>query len=166
MKLLLLFTASLLLFTFSSAQQSNFVLKVGAKLEKKYIPKKKFNFYMTHSSQLRPFIKRKIDNVKYVIAFDEKSREIKYISTHDKHFTSIDGLKVDDYLEFSIEDAYIYPGWEIRASALKDDWIPLIGFNDKMTITSKDKDMLVDVETIEPKTKVKAKIIGFVKGAN
>ena len=166
MKHLLILAVLILSFTSVLAQQSDIVLEVGAKLKKKHIPKRNLNLYMTHPSQLRPYIERKINGVNYVIAFDQKSREIKYISTHDTNFLSANGLKVGSYIENLIENLYVYPGWEIRAPKLADGWLPIVGFNGEVTTSIEGKDVSTNVKKIDAGRNIKVKVTGFVKGSN
>jgi len=77
MKIGLLIVA--LFLTFGATQKADIKLEVGSVLPAKYVPKKNLNLYMTHSSQFRPFIKREVAGINYVIAYEKKSREIMYI---------------------------------------------------------------------------------------
>jgi hypothetical protein len=157
-----------LFLTFGAAQKAAFKLEVGSVLPAKYVPKHNLKLYMTHSAQLRPYIEREVTGVRYVIAYDEKSHVIKYISTLDRRFTSADGLRVGGYVEVNNEQVRVYPGWEIRGPEDMDGWQPLIGFNSEMTVLNEGKDTKIEVgrNRLESKQPVKAKIIAFVKGGN
>lgn len=88
-------------------------MRIGAVLKSKHVPKKSTELYMTHPGQLRPFITKKIDGVDYVIAYEEKSRRIKYITTSDEHFTTVKGLQIGNYVDVVKDQIIAYPGWEI-----------------------------------------------------
>ena len=166
MKIGLIIAASLL--TFGVSQKVDIKLEVGSVLPARYVPKRNRNFYMTHSAQFRPFIERDVAGVRYVIAYDEKRRLIKYISTSDKYFRSADGFQVGGYIEVHNEQLSVYPGWEIRGPEDKDGWQPLVGFNSEMTILEGGSDTKLELKQyrLDSEQPVKAKIIAFVKGGN
>lgn len=143
---------------------------IGSKLPAKVVPKKNTRQYMTHSSQFRPFVEIDINNIKYLIAYDEKTREVRYVSTQDPDFKSSRGLSINDYVEVKGSDVEVYPGWEIRAPAEEDGWQPLIGFNGELTILTDQKESLLKLPLgqyrIPAEQIVKAKIIAFVKGSS
>ena len=117
----------LLLIGFSFPPQPDIKLEIGAKLDPKYIPKKITQEIMTHPGQMRPFIERSVNRVKYTIAFDAKTREIKYINTDDPKFRTSNGLRVESEIALRREQLDVYPGWEIRAPATSDGWYPVVG---------------------------------------
>jgi hypothetical protein len=147
-------------------QQSSIKLEIGAKLKKRDFPKTSRKLYMTHPAQMRPYIEKNIDGVDYIIAYDEKSRVIKYITTNDEDFRTANGLRVGSYIEVSKEEVIAYPGWEIRAPQTSDGWYPIIGFVDEITISIDGRDDKVNVEGLEANVKVKAEVIRFSKGGN
>ena len=166
MKITALIVAAFLILGVS--QKADIKLEVGSVLPVKYVPKNNPHIYMTHPAQLRPFIERDVAGVRYVIAYDQKSRVIKYISTDDKKFKSADGLQVGGYVEVSNEQVTVYRGWEIRGPEDKNGWHPLIGFNGEMTVLDVDKETKIELKEyrLESEHPVKAKIIAFVKGGN
>ncbi len=151
-------------------QEKKLTLEVGSKLPVREVPKKNRHLFMTHSSQLRPFIEREIDEIKYIIAYDEKTREITYLSTYDKAFKSAQGFRVGDYAEVKGNEVVAYPGWEIRAPGGEDGWQLLIGFNSEMTVWSDNNEVKLKLAPTQynlPADQVlKAKIVAFVKGMN
>lgn len=154
-----------ILLTFGAFQKPEQPPEIGSKLLAKDVPKKNSQLFMTHSSQLRPFIRKEINNVDYVIAYDEKTREVRYLSTHDPDFKTSKGLKVGDYIEVKGEEVVAYPGWEIRGPEEGDGWQPLIGYDIELTVMqigvgSKWLARLSDEETMN------VQIIAFVKGGN
>ena len=161
---------ALALFTLGVSQEEEINLEIGSVLPAKYVPKESRNLYMTHSAQLRPFVERKVGGIKYTIAYVEGSREIKYISTHDKRFRTSSGLRVGGYVEVRGAEAEVYPGWEIRGPDGEDGWQPIIGFDDEMTILSGGRDATLKLPPtqyrLESERPVRAKIRGFVKGSN
>ena len=110
----------LALLVFAPVQQSDIKLEIGAKLPRKYIPRKITQQIATHPSQFRPYIRKTIADVDYIIAFDEKTREIRYIHTYDKDFRTVNGLRVGSVITFTREQLDIIPSWEIRAPATPD----------------------------------------------
>lgn len=125
MKTLASFTMALLLL--APSLQSDIRLEVGAKLPRKYVSRKVTQQIATHPGQTRPYIHKTIANVDYLIAFDEKTREIRYIHTDDKDFHTVNGLRVGSAITFTREQLDIIPGWEIRAPATPDGWYPVVG---------------------------------------
>jgi hypothetical protein len=145
-------------------------LELGAEVKQEFIQEKKTKeLYMTHPSQLRPFIRQEIDGVGYVIAYDEESRKVKYITTNDKDFTTDEGLRVGNFIELTKDEIIAYPGWEIRGPANKDGWHPVVGFLDKVTIMKEAKRVTTDIEQIwklDPSDRFQVMVIGFSKGGN
>lgn len=166
MKITILIIATFLIF--GASQKADIKLEVGSVLPAKIVPKKNRKLYMTHSAQFRPFIELEVAGVRYVIAYDKKSRVIKYISTNDKKFKSADGLQVAGYVEVNNALVSVYPGWEIRGPKDKDGWQPLMGFNSEMTVLDGGKETKIELKQyrLESEQTVKVRIIGFVKGGN
>ena len=149
---------TLCLFGFAFVPQDNIKLEVGAKLNRKYLPKKVTEQIATHPSQLRPFIRRKIAGAEYLIAYDEKSREIRYIHTTDKNFRTAVGLKVGSEIPVRREQLTAYPSWEVRAPITSDGWYPVVG--DDLPIGY---DLVGSFKDGETKM---VTIVGFSKGGN
>ncbi|SRR5690606_14276246 len=93
--------------------QKDIKLEVNSKLPAKYVKRSK-GLTSTAASQLFPFIEIKIKKVEYLIAFDDDSREIKYIYTDDEHFTDSNGLKVDQEIRVKWEDIEVLPYFQLR----------------------------------------------------
>jgi hypothetical protein len=155
-----------LVFSFAAFQDADIKLEVGATLPAKSVPPKNRKMYMTHSAQFRPYIRKEIKGIKYIIAYDEKNLVIKYISTHDQKFKSANGLKVGDYVEVNDEQLAVYPGWEIRGPEDKDGWQTLIGFDSEMTVLDEKAETKIKLRDYHLEQPVKAKILAFVKGGN
>ena len=168
MKICILMT--LILFAFDPSQTNEIKLEIGSVLPTTYVPQKNRNLYMTHSSQFRPYIERKVGGIKYIIAYEEETREIKYISTYDKRFKTSGGLMVGEYIDVQGDQVSSYPGWEIRGPDGEDGWRPLLGFDSEMTIRSGGRDATLKLRPsqyrLEAGQLVKAKIKAFVKGSN
>ena len=145
-------------------------LELGAEVKPEFIQEKKTKeLYMTHPSQLRPFIRQEIDGVSYVIAYEEESRKVKYITTNDKDFTTDEGLQVGNFIELTKGEIIAYPGWEIRGPANKDGWHPVVGFLDKVTIMKESNRVTTDIEQIwklNPSDRFQVMVIGFSKGGD
>ena len=151
--------------------QIEFLPEIGSRLPASMVPKNNRELFMTAPSQLRPCIRKTIDQVKYVIAYDEKTREVKYLYTDDQHFKSSRGRRVGDFIEVTGDKVLIFPGWEIRTSEEeKNGWQPLVGFDSKMTILKDGKETELKSEpppySLPADETFKIKIIGFVKGGN
>lgn len=105
-----------------------------------------------------------------MIAYDDETREVRYVSTHDKKFKNSIGLGIGDYLELKGSEVRIYPGWEIRGPAGADGWVPMIGFNSELTVLRDGKEVKMKRALgqywLPAEQTMKIKIIGFVKGGN
>lgn len=159
MKILAVSLISFLLW-FAPVQEREIKLEIGARLPIKYT-KKSNRMIFTHTNQMRPFIKREIKGVEYVIAFDEKNREIHYINTQDKDFVTSNGLRIGSVIDVKKEDFYIIPQIEIRAPKTPDGWEPVVG-NDSESIEMKPN----FVDKLRANEVVKVEIKGFSKGGN
>ena len=162
---------AVLLLTFAAYQKPEQPPEIGAKLPAKDVPKKwNPKWFMTHSGQFRPYIKKQINDVEYVIAYDEKTREVRYLYTDDADFKNAKGLKVGDYIEVKGNDVVAYPGWEVRGPEDENGWHPLIGFDSELTVLRDEKDFklkLLPSQFNLPADQIeKARIIAFVKGGN
>jgi hypothetical protein len=139
--------------------------EIGSKLSKKDIPADPTELWMTHPVQMRPFITRTIDDVKYVIAYDEEMRRVRYITTSDSNFKTRNGLSIGQFVEVSPSQISAFPGWEVHAPLTKDGWIPVIGFLNRVTILSDGFEKTLDVKELGEE-RVKCKATAFMKGGN
>jgi hypothetical protein len=157
MKSLALFT--LLLVAFAVQPRADIKLQIGAKLDRKYIPKKITEVILTHPAQTRPFIERSIRGVKYIIAFDSQTREIKYINTTDPNFRTANDLRVDGKIPLTRDQLEVIPYWEVRAPMTPDGWYPVVG---------NDSDLFgYDLAGSFKENETRAvSIVGFSKGGN
>jgi hypothetical protein len=157
MKLLVCLTLALSLS--ATMPKSDIKLEIGAKLNRKYIPRKISEEILTHPSQTRPFIKRTIDGVEYIIAFDQRTREIRYIHTDDKNFRTKNGLRVGSEISVAKNQIVSYPGWEVRAPITPDGWYPVVGYDLPKIGTSPD-------DASQKSSTLTLTIIGFSKGGS
>jgi hypothetical protein len=160
---------ALLLFVFTSIQKGEIKLEIGSVLSAKLVPKKNRKLYMTHSAQLRPYIERTVAGISYIIAYDEKTREITYISTKDKNFKTVENLQVGSFVELNRKEISAYPGWEVRGLETKDGWETLLGFDNKVTVLRDGAEVQIDPEVdtaLQAGQTAKVKVTGFVKGSN
>lgn len=160
-----------ILLTLGAYQKAEQPPEIGSKLSAKDVPKKRnMELFMTHSAQFRPFIKKEINKVEYVIAYDEKTREVKYLYTNDSDFKTTRGLKVGDYVEVKGSEVQIYPGWEIRGPEDEDGWHPLIGFDSELTVLRGQIDFKLKLPLGQyrlPAEQIEnARIKAFVKGGS
>jgi len=143
--------------------QLNLKLEIGSHIDKELLSDSTNNIILTNPSQFRPYIDITIDSVDYIIAFNEKTMEIKYIYTDDNNFRTIQGLKISSEISLTKDEIIIYPGWNVYSKITDDGWYPIIGHNftfenDSTTFISKD--------TFKDLSTVTFKILGFSKGGN
>ena len=75
----------------------------------------------------RPYIRKTVGGIDYYIAFEEKTRKIKYIDTSDKKFRTANGLHPG--LEISVTKDQLYIGpwwWYVLAPVTPDGWLPVL----------------------------------------
>lgn len=116
-------------------------LEVGFVLPKAYIDKKQdemrkkpyretlLDGILTPSKQVLPFVEDEIAGISYMIAYDEETREIKYIFTRDKSFKIEAGMKAGDCITYAEEQLVPYSKWNIRGPKTKDGWYPEVGID-------------------------------------
>lgn len=124
----------------------------------------KKQLFRTYSNKYEPFLKKEIDNVVYIIGYDEKSNQITFINTSDLRFRTKEGLKVGSELELTKEQIDKIPEWEIHAPADEDGWKPVIGY-DEPEILFNGKILFPGDPTtgFEKSDKIKVKILSFSK---
>ncbi|MCO6509669.1 MAG: hypothetical protein J5I65_02660 [Aridibacter famidurans] len=131
MKTRIFFITTAMLLVFLSSQMANaqkLKLEIGEKLPESYLKKQKNNHLLAiHPSHYSPFFETKIDGVVYAIAFDKETKEIWYIKTTDEKFVTKDGRKVDEEIEITGRDVFVYPYWDVYGPRTKDGWWPVIG---------------------------------------
>lgn len=153
-----LFVMSLILSVGSHTDaQSDIKLELGAKLPRRYIDDD-VKYLVTAGAQTRPFVEITVSGVRYMIAFEEKSRRIKYIYTTDANFRSANGFKIGDEITVLYKDLNILGYFQIRAPADRKGWQPVIGFAEAF-----ERHYLEDLEKAGRVTRT---IGGFAKGSN
>lgn len=108
---------------------SDINLVIGAKLAAPQVSKPSKPRTRTGTYTSSPFIENELDNIKYLIAYDEKTHVITYINTSDLEFRTADGLKVGSCLKLNQHQVTIYPKWEIHGPETTDGWRPVIGYD-------------------------------------
>lgn len=108
----------------------SFEIKLGQQISDELNNVRKF-YFLTHPSQLEPSINIIKNNLKYKIAFSEKTREITYIQTKDSDFRTIDDHYVGEISLISKHDIKKYPYHWIYGPRTADGWLPVFGFNEK-----------------------------------
>jgi len=141
------------------ATQSDIKLKIGAKLPRKDAPRKYNEMMRTATNQFRPFIKRTIGKIDYTIAYDERTREIKFIYTEDKNFHTVNGLNVGKEIIFTAAGPAYMDDWEILTYETPDGWSPHVTFAG----SSAGREFL---NKLKPGTQLPMNITGFSKGGN
>jgi hypothetical protein len=81
----------------------------------------------TSPSQFDPYIRRKIDGIEYLIAYDSKTRKITFIHTIDKNFRTKDGLKLGDCVQYKEDQVHKIRGWYVYGPESDDGWRPVLG---------------------------------------
>jgi len=153
MKVLILPLIFVFAFVFVTQAQSDIKLRIGAKLPRKYTNNSEGQI-VTAPSQSRPFIRKTIAKVDYIIAFEEKSRKIRFIQTLDKDFRTSNGLHTGSKITLNQKQLNIYQNWHIFAPTTPDGWRPIVIGNE---------DSLNKLKNGETKT---ITIGGFIKGGN
>ncbi len=139
---------------------------VGMELPSALIPKKNHNQCAATPSQFYPCLQNvTIDGVRYaVVGYDQHTRRVKYLSTHDESFRTKDGLRVGAVTELSEDELVLVTGWNIIGPRTPDGWRPIYGsFLDGHVIRSVEGDAVDLKEPIAGK-KHRFKIVSFDKG--
>jgi hypothetical protein len=107
------------------------VPEIGEKLRAKNIPKSaSHNSCVTQAAQTYPCFDALISGVTYTIAFDDNNKNrVTYISTSDPRFTTADGYKVGDEIEFPRSQLQVSPYFEIYGPTTLDGWRPIVGLD-------------------------------------
>jgi hypothetical protein len=107
------------------------VPEIGEKLREKNIPKSaSHNVCVTQAAQTYLCFDTLIGGVTYTIAFDENNKNrVTYISTSDPKFTTADGYKVGDEIEFPRSQLQVNPYLEIYGPTTLDGWRPIVGLD-------------------------------------
>ena len=153
------FLVFLIISPISVPAQTGIRLEINSKLPARYIKKKGLiEFTFTAAAQMFPYIEISIKQIDYLIAFDRKSRKIKYIYTTDEDFQSADGQKVGQEITVKWDDIRVLGYFQLRGPADKDGWEAVIGGSSAF-----DGDF---VEKVEKAGQLTTEIEGFVKGYN
>ena len=156
MKFLLVATLCLCMLSFTTAADCKLNLKIGARIPVNCLPgqDEESQLIATHPSQLRPYIKRTVSGIEYIVAYDEDTRRIKYIQTNDKAFRSTNGLQVGAEIKVSEEQVSGgCCGWYTFGGRTPDGWDIIIA----------------DDVVVSPWQKGEIRIVmisGFKKGGN
>jgi hypothetical protein len=129
MKILFLFLVCFVALTPVASAQSDINLQINAKLPQRYVPRRIKEAMVTgpNHTPARPFIRRTVGGIEYYIAFQEKTRKIKYIQTHDKNFQTENGLRAGSEIIVTKDQLTIGPWWwYILAPATPDGWLPVL----------------------------------------
>ena len=162
MKVLFLSLICLVVFANVAVAQSEIKLKIGAKLPREYV-KESQGQMATHPNQFRPFIRKTIADVNYIIAFDEENRKIRWIYTMDEDFCTAKGLCVGSKIKVTRDQLKIYPTWYIYAPITSDGWLPVVGSSLLDGFDENSENSLSNLKNGEIRT---VEISGFQKGGN
>jgi hypothetical protein len=100
-------------------------LKIGASLPVKCLPTEDEDKprVATAPAQSRPFIKRVVGGIKYMIAYDDETHRIKFIHTVDRAFQTKNGLRVGYQIKVSRKQITGgCCGWYTFAGSTPDGW--------------------------------------------
>lgn len=137
--------------------QSEIRLDIGAKISST-LAKKSSYYTFTAASQMFPAVDVSINNVEYTIAFDKKTRKIKYIYTDDEDFKNSDGFRVGETKTFKWADLDVLGYFEVRGPEDKNGWQAVIGGSSAFEGHF--------LESFEKAGQFTTEIIGFAKGYN
>jgi hypothetical protein len=141
---------------------------VGAKLSSRLIPKKNHTRCASTPSQTYPCLEdATIGGIRYTtVGYDEHTRRIEYLLTHDQSFRTKNGLRVGSVIELREDDLMLVAGWDIRGRATDDGWRPIFGsILDGHVIRSADGvGVPVDLEKPVAGRKHRFKILALDKG--
>ena len=146
-------------------------LEIGFELPTKYTKcNKKENkdckkqLFRTYANKYEPFLRKEIDNVEYVIGYNEKSNQITFINTSDLRFRTKKGLKVGSELELTKDQVHKIPEWEIYAPTDEEGWKPVIGYDEPEVLINGEIIFPGDpTKGFETSDKIKVKVISFSK---
>lgn len=147
----------LLAFAAGVAAQKDIKLEVNSTLPDRYAKLSK-GMTATAASQVFPFVELTIKKIDYTIAFDGKTKKIKYIFTNDDNFIDGNGRRVDEEITVEWEDIEVLPYFQLRTKPDRNGWQAVIGNS-----FSFNGDFL---ERTEKAGKLATEIEGFAKGYN
>jgi hypothetical protein len=146
------------------ASKLNHIPEIGDKLEKKNIPASAFkNMCAITADDFYPCFRPKIDGIEFMIAFEEHTFRVEYITTQDPKFKTADGLKVGDVIDVQEKDLVDYESWDIFAPRTRDGWRPIVGVSLFCSKDGTDKYGLCG-NVFRKAHPGKAEIMGFSKG--
>jgi hypothetical protein len=161
MKVLFIFLACFAVLTPVASAQSDIKLEIGAKLPRRYVPRRIKELMGTGPTQARPFIRKNIGGIEYYIAFEEKTRKIKYISTSDKNFYTMNGLHFGSEIIVTRDQLTIYPQWYIFAPATPDGWIPILD-----PLSGEEGNLRTSLSKLKGGEKTTIRIVSFIKSGD
>jgi hypothetical protein len=106
-----------------------------------------------------------VGGVKFKIAYDAHSSEIRYLSTDDQQFVTNDGLQVGSWIQVQANQLEFFPGWNIYGPTSKDGWRTILssGLSGRLEFSDGSVLDLSDPRSVPNKTG-KVMIVGFEKG--
>ena len=130
MKVLFLLLACFIALSSAASAQSEIKLELGAKLPRRYLPRNVKVGLVTSPTPgvpARPYIRKTVGGIEYDIAFEEKTRKIRYIATSDKNFRTQNGLGFGSEITVTRDQLRIGPWWwHILGPATPDGWLPVL----------------------------------------
>lgn len=136
MKLLIIVTLWIVMLSTITAAQCKLSPKLGAKIPAKCLPQEDDGQprIAIAASDSRPFIQGIFRSVRYIVAYDEDTRRIKYIQTLDRVFRTANGLHVGSQIKVTQDQiSGGCCGWYTFAGRTPDGWdiiIPNVDAND------------------------------------
>jgi hypothetical protein len=164
MKVLLPALACFIAFTPVASAQSDIKLEINAKLPRSYVPRRIKEGLVTgpNSTPARPFIRKTIGGIAYYIAFEEKTRKIKYIQTHDENFRTENDLRPGSVITVTRDQLTIGPWWwYILAPTTPDGWLPVLD-----PTAGDDGNLRILLKRLKEGEKISIKIVSFIKSGD
>jgi isocitrate dehydrogenase kinase/phosphatase len=164
MKVLLLFVACLVALTPVASAQSDFKLEINARLPRRYVPRRIKQVMVTGPARTppRPFIRKAVGGIEYYIAFEEKTRKIKYIDTSDKNFRTENGLRPGMEITVTKDQLYVGPWWwYVLAPVTPDGWLPVLD-----PLGEGDENLRQMLGKLKEGEKTSIRIVSFIKSGD
>jgi hypothetical protein len=163
MKILCLFLVCFVALTTVASGQSDINLQINARLPRRYVPRRITEAMPTGPSgtSAKPVIRKTVGGIEYYIAFEEKTRKIKYIQTGDVNFRTENGLHPGLEIVVTKDQLTIGPWWwYILAPRTPDGWLPVLD-----PTAGDEGNLRFLLKRLKDGEKASIKIVSFIKSA-
>jgi hypothetical protein len=141
-------------------------LDVGTRLSHDQLPRNNKDRCAIAPLQMLPCIPDvMVMGVKFKIAYDAHSSEIRYLYTDDQQFVTSEGLQVGSWIQVQTNQLEFFPGWNIYGPTTRDGWRTILssGLSGELEFSDGSVLDLSDPKSVPHKTG-KVMIVGFEKG--